>query len=263
MIIEKDLKPIDIETLRKNNPIVLIGMPGIAMVGRMAVLNFIKGLEATEYKQIYYYDFPPHAMVGKNGEMTMPKVSLYYWKNNKSGDENANNLIMITADYQPSSGQGIYELSDYICKYCSEINAKYIIALGAFVPEEPVTENRKVYISGSDKDLINFLKASEVGRLTILESGFITGANGIIPAWCNINYNIPGACLLADTLPYPQIDPSASKELVLVLRNRLKVDVNLDFLESKIKQIEKVNLNLKSLLDKKRPPKKPETGYIG
>lgn len=259
MIIENDLESIDIESIKEKRPVVLIGMPGIAMVGRMAVLNYIKSLDAKEYKRIYYHDFPPHAIVNKQGEMAMPKVSLYFWENKDSND-----LILITADYQPSTSEGIYELSDYICKYLKDLNAKWCLALGAFVPEEPVVENRKVYISGSEKNLVEYLLESDKGKTTVLSGGFITGANGIIPAWSNIRYDIPGACLLADTLPYPQIDPNASKELVIVVNNRLNLDVDMEFLEEHIKKVEHTSSNLKDLLDKRRKgSKRPETGYIG
>ena len=258
MIIEKDLETIDIETIKSKSPIILIGMPGIAMVGRMAALNFIKALDAKEYKRIYYHDFPPHSIVNDKGEMTMPKVSLYYWKNKDSHD-----LIIISADYQPSTSLGIYELSDYLCKYCNELNAKWIIALGAFVPEEPVIENRKVYISGSDNELVKFLLDSSEGNPIVLCGGFITGANGIIPVWCNIQYNIPGACLLADTLPYHQIDPNASKELVIIVNDRLDLNVNFEFLEKRIKQVKSAKSNLKNILDNRKGGKRPETGYIG
>ncbi|MBD3226712.1 MAG: hypothetical protein GF329_00865 [Candidatus Lokiarchaeota archaeon] len=260
MIIEKNLNSIDIEYLKTRNPIILIGMPGIAHVGKMAALNYIKGLEAKEYKKIYYHDFPPHAIVNKEGEMSMPKVSLFHWESKDSND-----LIIMTADYQPSTSEGIYELSDYICKYCHDVNAQKIIALGAFVPEEPVVENRKVYVSGSDKELVKYLLETKKGRATVLSGGFITGANGVIPAWCNIQYGVPGACLLADTLPYPQIDPNASKELVIVLNDRLNLDVDLEFLEERIKKAEFTKSNIKNLLDKRKrkTSKRPETGYIG
>ncbi|MHA1270433.1 MAG: PAC2 family protein [Candidatus Helarchaeota archaeon] len=258
MIIVKNLQSIDEEAIKTKNPIVIIGMPGICYVGKYAVLNYIKGLNAIEYRHIYYHDFPPHALVNEKGEMTIPKVSLYYWSN-----ENSNDLILITADYQPNSSVGIYELSDYLCKYCKELNAKWILALGAFVPEDPVVDDRKIYVSGSDKELVDYFLKANVGKPIILSGGVITGANGIIPAWCYIQYDIPGACLLADTLPYPQIDPNASKELVLLLNNRLNLDVNLDFLEQRIRQVEFVNSNLKNILGKKKGTRRPETGYIG
>ncbi|MHA1310846.1 MAG: PAC2 family protein [Candidatus Helarchaeota archaeon] len=258
MIIIKDLQTIDVEKIKEKKPIILVGMPGISMVGRLAVLNFVKSLKAIEYRHIYYHDFPPHAIVNDNGQMSVPKVSLFYWMNEKSHD-----LIIITADYQPASALGIYELSDFICKYCSDLNAKWILTLGAFVPEEPVIDNRKVYISGSDKELMDYFLNSEVGKTIILNGGYITGANGIIPVWCNIQYNIPGICLLADTLPYPQIDPNASKELVLVLNNRLNLDVDMEFLEKRIRQVEITNTNLKNLFDKRKSNRRPETGYIG
>ncbi|MHA1229121.1 MAG: PAC2 family protein [Candidatus Helarchaeota archaeon] len=258
MIIEKDLQTIDIENIKSKSPIVLVGMPGICMVGRMAVLNFIKGLKAIEYKRIYYHDFPPHAIVNEKGKMEIPCVSLYYWEN-----KNSNDLILITGQSQPSSAEGIYELSDYLCKYCEELNTKWILALGAFVPEEPVLNDRKVYISGSDMELVEYLLKSSKGRPIILEGGYITGANGLIPAWSNIQYNIPGACLLADTLPYSQLDPNASKELVIILQDRLNIEVSMEFLDKRIKQIEITKSNLKNLLEKRKSSRRPETGYIG
>ncbi len=246
----------DTPELRK--PLVLIGMPGIALVGKLAALSVINSLKCDLYGEIYYHDFPPHVIINK-AQIKMPKIVLY---TKKLPDSYENDLIIMTGDYQPTSSLGIYSLSDFICKLCKKFSAHLIVSLGAFVPEQMNTK-RNVYVSSTQKKWIDFFLDSQTKSTVILKGGYISGANGIIPAWSAIHYDIPGVCILADAMPLLQIDPAASKELVKVLNALFKLKVDEALLDQRIEEIESMTSEFLEMMQKRRDDQQKPQPYIG
>ncbi|HUY00644.1 MAG TPA: PAC2 family protein [Candidatus Deferrimicrobium sp.] len=240
------------------SPIVLIGMPGIGLVGKLAVLSVINSLKCSLYGEIYYHDFPPHVIINQ-AQINMPKIVIYTKQLPESLEHD---LIIMTGDYQPTTSLGIYALSDFICQLCQKLQAHLIISTGAFVPES-MDEKRKVYISSTNQTWIDFFLSSSTQSTVILKGGYISGANGIIPAWSAIHYDIPGVCILADTLPLLQIDPVASKELIRVLNALFKLEVDETLLDGRIEEIEHMTSQLLDVMQKKHDEKEKPQPYIG
>jgi len=234
-------------------PIVLVGMPGIALVGKIAALSVVNNLKSILYGQVYYHDLPPHVIIN-DAQINMPKIEIYTHIAPKTQDHD---IIIITGDYQPTTSLGIYALSDYICNLCKKFEAYLIVSLGAFVPES-IGDKRKVYVSSTDKKWIEFFLTSSTHSTVILKGGYISGANGIIPAWSAIHYDIPGVSILADTLPLLQVDPAASRELIRVLNALFHLDVDETILDQKIDLLEQQM----GELEKRDEQEKPQP-YIG
>ncbi|MFX1295764.1 MAG: PAC2 family protein [Promethearchaeota archaeon] len=239
------------------SPLVLVGMPGIALVGKLAILTTINSLKCDLYAELYYHDFPPHVIINQ-AKINMPKIVIY----TKKLPENEHDLIVITGDYQPTSSLGIYALSDYICKLCQKFNTHLIVSMGAFVPES-MGDKRKVYISSTQQKWIDFFLESSTKSTVILKGGYISGANGIIPAWSAIHYDIPGVCILADTMPLLQIDPTASKELTRVLNDLFKLEIKEQLLDQRIEEIEIMTSQFLDIMQKRRADQQKPQPYIG
>ncbi|MHA1263974.1 MAG: PAC2 family protein [Candidatus Helarchaeota archaeon] len=242
--------------LRK--PIVIIGMPGIALVGKLAALSVINGLKCDLYAEIYYHDFPPHVIIN-NAKIKMPKIVIY---SKRLPDSYDHDIIAMTGDYQPTTSLGIYSLSDFICNFVKKFGAHLIVSLGAFVPESMGTK-RKVYVSSTQKKWIDFFLESPTDTTVPLKGGYISGANGIIPAWSAIHYDIPGVCILADAMPLLQIDPAASKELIRVLNALFHLNIEENILDQRIEEIETITSEFLELMQKKREDQKRPQPYIG
>lgn len=240
------------------SPIVLIGMPGIALVGKMAALCITNSLNSTPYGEIYYHDLPPHVIIN-DAQINMPKIVIYI---NKISDSHEHDLIIMTGDYQPTTSLGIYALSDYICELCKKFNAYLVVSMGAFVPES-IGDKRKVYVSSTDKEWIDFFLGSSTQTTVILKGGYISGANGIIPAWSAIHYDIPGVSILADTLPLLQIDPAASKELIRVLNALFSLNIDETLLDQKIGQLDQRLEEFSDMMQKKQDDQEKQQPYIG
>ncbi|MHA1129418.1 MAG: PAC2 family protein [Candidatus Helarchaeota archaeon] len=240
-----------------NNPIVFVGMPGIALVGKLAVLTTINSLNCDLYAELYYHDFPPHVIINE-AKINMPKILIH----TKSLPQHDHDLIIITGDYQPTTSLGIYTLSDYICKLCKKLSVHLIVSMGAFVPES-MGAKRKVYVSSTEEQWINFFLDSPTQNTVVLKGGYISGANGIIPAWSSIHYYIPGVCILADTMPLLQIDPAASKELIRVLNALFNLNINEELLDKRIEEIETMTSQFIDIMQKRRDDQEKPQPYIG
>ncbi len=218
-----------------NNPVILIGWPGIALVGKLAISSIKDSIDAQLFLEIKYFDFPPKSFVEK-GSLGVPTAKVYY-KHRESGD-----LFILTGDFQPQTPEGVFDFSQ---KFCEEMNIitdekiKMYISTGAMVSDKSLNKKKPdVYICGTDEKIVeSFL---EFDNTTMMENGIIAGANGILPAWAGNNGYAPGICLLAETLPMGMInlDPKASKALVTLLKNYFDIDMDYAELDKKIKEME-------------------------
>jgi proteasome assembly chaperone (PAC2) family protein len=237
-------KKFDLNPEKINNPIILIGWPGIALVAKLAITSIKDSIKADLFLDIEYFDFPPKSTVEK-GLLEIPTAKLYY----KSREPN--DLFFLTANFQPQSAEGVFDFANQFCVEMDKLTGgkiKMYISTGALVSEQ-IQDNPNVHIAGTDNDLVqSFL---ELKNTKIMDGGVIAGANGILPAWAGSKGFAAGICLLAETLPLPMmnLDPRASKAIVSLLKEYLKIDMNFDELNKKIEEMEKVFDSFKKQAD--------------
>ncbi|TFF93873.1 MAG: hypothetical protein EU543_02610 [Promethearchaeota archaeon] len=228
-------KKLELDPEKLNNPTVLIGWPGIALVGKLAISSIKDAINAELVFDIQYFDFPPKSSV-EEGALDIPTAKLFY-KGRENGD-----IFVLTGDYQPQSPEGVFEFSKQFCEEMDKLtkgNIRMYLSAGAMVSDKSMDkEEPTVYVSGTDKKITeSFL---ELENTEIMESGVIAGANGILPAWAGKNNFAPGICLLAETLPLRMInlDPKASKSLVTVLKDYFAIEMDYSELDKKIEEME-------------------------
>ncbi|MHA2034979.1 MAG: PAC2 family protein [Promethearchaeota archaeon] len=240
------------------NPIVLIGWPGIALVAKLAVTSTIESIDAKELLNIQYFDLSPKAIVEK-GTLEIPTAKLYYKATEK---EEGNDLFILTASSQPQTPEGVFGFSKIFCEEMKKIagdKIKMYVSTGAMISDR-VHDNPLVYICGTDPDLVqSFLKFENT---KLYDSGYISGANGIIPAYAGSNNFAPGVCLLAETIPLPMmtIDPRSSKSLVSLLKDYFSIDMDFNKLNEKIKEMEHVFESFKKQADQFMAPPQDDKG---
>ncbi|GAH02580.1 unnamed protein product [marine sediment metagenome] len=116
------------------NPICILGMPGIADIGKFALDSLIGQLDAKNLMDIIFDDYPAGAIVD-NSILSAPKAEVLYWKDPKR----IRDLMLITADAQSLTPKGIYRISNFLTEIIDQYGVQLIIALGAY----PVS-NRKL-----------------------------------------------------------------------------------------------------------------------
>jgi len=228
------------------DPVVFVGCPGIADVGKFAIDSLIGQLKASLFMELIFDDYPAGAIVD-NSLLAAPKAEILIWKDpNKIRD-----LILITADAQSLSPRGIYRISNTLTEIIFNFGAKLIVALGAYpVSSRKISSNDpKIFITSTSQDLLdNFLENQSCHKIT---KGVIIGANGLIPCLAKARFNIDGLVFLAETDNLAMIneditDLKASILLLNMIKNSFSLPIKKKY---SLENIDDITKSLQSKRD--------------
>jgi uncharacterized protein (TIGR00162 family) len=209
------------------SPILIEGLPGLGMVGRIAIKYIIKQLNAQQLGLLYSPHFPYYVVVNKKGSVRLLRGEFHFWKNPGGSD-----LILFTGDSQAQTVEGQYEIAEAILDYAKKQNVSSIITLGGYRKE--AGESPKVVATASDESILS--KAVEADALPSPPGNPIVGTAGLLVGMARFR-KLPALCLLGETRGYLP-DPKAAKSLLLVLQKMLRISLDLNDIE---KEIEKSN----------------------
>lgn len=247
-------------------PVVIAGLPGIANVGKVAVETITQLLQAEHMMDFFSKDFPPRVVI-KKGITIIPRSSIHLYR---SADDEPHDILLLTADYQPSSTSGVYEYADFVAREFVNLNVETIYSLAAYEQDyeeyfKSYPSKPRVYVSSSSQKILDTI--SSFDGIVITDEGVIVGANGIIPSWASSIFNMDGVCLLGETLGAIKVDYRAAKELLVKVCNLLDINVDLDVMDAPISKviefIEWVRQELERKRDIPEDSDSPSDMYIG
>lgn len=232
------------------NPLCILGMPGIADVGKFALDSLIGQLDGKNLMDIIFDDYPAGAIVD-DSMLSAPKAEILYWKDPKE----ARDIMLITADAQSLTPKGIYRISNFITEIIYEYGIKLIIALGAYPvsARKIISKIPIVYASSTNRELLqNYLQE---GICQKIQKGVIIGANGLIPTLAKARFNIDGLVFLAETDNVALIneditDLKASITLLEMLKKSFTLPIKKKYSLENIEDITKNLQNKKDQLEK-------------
>lgn len=218
--------------VRMEKPILIEGLPGLGLVGKLAADHLIKELKAEKFATMYSPHFPPQVVIQEDAVARMMQNEFYYWNAEK---KTQHDLIFIIGDHQGTSPISHFEITDKTLDIAEMYGSKMIYTLGGFatghLPRKP-----KVFGAVTDKKLKKPL--AEAGVSFDKTGGGIVGAAGLLLGMGQLR-GMDGACLMGET--HGQIiDARSAKAVLEVLQKLLKVDINLDRLEQRAKDTEKM-----------------------
>ena len=176
------------------NPICIIGMPGIADVGKFALDSLVGQLKAQNYMDIIFDDYPAGAIVD-DSLLAAPKAEILIWKD----PQKIRDIMLITADAQSLTPKGIYKISNFLTEIIAKSGIELIIALGAYPVNNKNLNSKipKIYATSTNRKLLDkYLNENQCEKIL---KGVIIGANGLIPTLAKARFNIDGLVLLAET----------------------------------------------------------------
>jgi uncharacterized protein (TIGR00162 family) len=223
------------------NPILIEGLPGLGLVGKIAVRHLIKQLRAEKLAHLYSPHFPYFVIVSKKGNVRLLRGAFYYWKN-KNGK---NDLILFTGDSQAQTIEGQYEISDRILDFAKRHNVKLIITVGGYRME--AKDKPKVVAAATDPELLN--RALKAGAEVSPTGSPIVGTAGLILGLSHFR-KIDAMCLLGETRGYLP-DPGSAKSVLEILQSMLGFDANLVALDEEIAKGEKMVTRLQKIEEKR------------
>ncbi len=232
------------------NPICILGMPGIADVGKFAIDSLIGQLDAKNFMDFIFDDYPAGAIVD-DSLLSAPKAEILYWKDpNRKRD-----IFLITADAQSLTPKGIYRISNFLTEIIYQCKINLIIALGAYpVNSRKINGNiPKIYASSTNRELLTkFLTKNNCKKI---QKGVIIGANGLIPTLAKARFDLDGIVLLAETDNIAMVneditDLKASITLLEMLKKSFTLPIKKKYSLDNIDDITKNLQNKRDQLEK-------------
>lgn len=215
-------------------PILIVGLPGIGNVGKVAVDFMIDELKAKKFYDIFSYTFPHSVFVNEKNLVSLPQISIYY----KQFKGKRNDILLLAGDIQPTDEVASYEFTDKILDIFEKLDGKEIITLGgiglATVPKKP-----KIYCTGNSKEIIKKYKnGTGINDKLYGVVGPIIGVSGLLLGMAE-KRNIKAVSFLAETFGHPlYLGIKGAKEIVKVLDKKLWLKMDIKKLEKEIDEAE-------------------------
>jgi uncharacterized protein (TIGR00162 family) len=227
--------------IQPNNPVLIEGLPGLGLVGKIAIRYLIKQLKAQKIAYLYSPHFPYFVLVNKKGNVRLLRGAFYYWKNPKG----ENDLILFTGDSQSQTIEGQYEIADRMIDFAEKYNVKTIATIGGYRME--AKEKPKVFVAATSQDVIS--KTIAAGAIISSSGSPIVGTAGLILGLARFK-KIDALCLLGETRGYLP-DPLAAKSVLEVLKSVFNFDVDLEGLNEEIARAETMVTRLQQIEEKR------------
>jgi uncharacterized protein len=226
--------------IQPNNPVLIEGLPGLGLVGKIALRYMIKQLKAKKIAYLYSPHFPYFVLVNKKGNVRLLRGAFYYVQNPKGTD-----LILFTGDSQSQTIEGQYEIADQILAFSEKNNIKTIATIGGYRMEPK--EKPKVFIAATSQEIID--KALQAGATLSTSGSPIVGTAGLILGLAKFK-KIGALCLLGETRGYLP-DPLAAKSVLEVLKATFNFDLDLTGLNEEIARAETMVTRLQQIEEKR------------
>jgi uncharacterized protein len=227
-----------IADIELNEPILIEGLPGIGHVGKLVAEHIIDELGAKKIIEIYSTHFPPQVLVLSDGTVRLVKCEFYAVKY-KDLD-----LLILVGDHQSATNEGHYELTDAYLEIAKQYGVTRIYTLGGYGLGQLV-EKPAVLGAVNNKDLVEEMKGygvvfkeNEPGGGIIGASGLLLGLGGLV--------GIDAVCLMGETSGY-LVDPKSAQAVMSILSSALNLDINMQALEERAKEMEKIAARLREM----------------
>ncbi len=226
--------------IQPNNPILIEGLPGLGLVGKIALRYLIKQLKAKKVAYLYSPHFPYFVLVNKKGNVRLLRGAFYYYQNPKGND-----IILFTGDSQSQTIEGQYEIADRMLDFSEKHHVKTIATIGGYRMEPK--EKPKVFIAATSQEVLN--KALQSGATLSASGSPIVGTAGLILGLAKFK-KIDALCLLGETRGYLP-DPLAAKSVLEVLKLTFNFDLDLAGLDEEISKAETMVTRLQQIEEKR------------
>jgi hypothetical protein len=253
---QEEIVPRTVFEPKPKAPVLVCGLPGSGYVGKLAADHLVESFGGRLFQEFYSGTFPPHANVGDGGVARAIRGELYFCETGQRND-----LLVFTADAQPTTAKGEYELTEAVLQAAKKWGTTVVFSLAAYITGTFSAEQR-VFGAAVSKELLSELTDSGI---TAMKEGGISGMNGIIVGMAGL-LGMDGACLLGETSGY-MVDPVASQKVLEALSGVMKLKIDLKALGDKAVEAKEVMGQIQSMTDQsleaRGANRSGQPGYIG
>ncbi|MDH5449495.1 MAG: PAC2 family protein [Candidatus Bathyarchaeota archaeon] len=220
----------EIRKVELKDPVLIEGLPGLGMVGRIATRYLAKQLKAKPFAKLFSPHFPYYVLVNRKGGVRLLHCLFSFWKN-KAGKHD---LIFLVGDSQAQTIEGQYDVADSILDFAEKHGVRTVITVGGFQKE--AEEKPKVVAVSTDSALLS--KALKAEAVTSPSGNPIVGTAGLLLGLTRFR-KMNALCLLGETRGYLP-DPNAAKSVLTVLQEILEIRIDTGDIDKEIGRAKKV-----------------------
>lgn len=235
------------------SPVLIEGLPGLGLVGKLASEHLIKELDAKKFGELYSPDFPPQVVIQPDSTIRMRKNEFYYCKAKK---DNQKDMIILVGDDQGLTVQSQYNICDLILDEVEKYKTNMIYTLGGYGMQK-LSKTPRVFGAVTHRDMVD--EFQKYGVIFEGVRGHIVGAAGLLIGLGQLR-GMRGICLMGETHGN-YVDARAAKNILKVVAASLNLDVGYTDLEKKAKEIEDMISSIEKLQEKRE--KKFEQPPVG
>jgi len=218
-------------------PVLVAGLPGLGLVGKIAIRYLIRQLKAQRFAHLYSEHFPYYVLVNKKGSVRLLRGVFYFWKN----PAGANDFIFFTGDSQSQTIEGQYEIADCLLDFAKKHGVKAIVTIGGYRVE--TKDKPKVYVAATGQEVLS--RVVRAGAVVSDSGSPIVGTAGLILGLARFK-RIDALCLLGETRGYLP-DPLAARSVLEVLKGTFGFGVDLAELDEDIVRAEQMVSRLQKI----------------
>lgn len=233
------------------DPLLIEGLPGIGQVGKLVAEYIIHMLGAEKIGEIHSIYLPPQVILEENGIARLPRNEIYLYKAPER------HILFLVGDFQSTSNEGHYLLSDAYLDIAEELGVKRIYTLGGFGVGHLVNGPR-VLGAVNREELRAEIEAAGVSFERDEPGGGIIGAAGLLLGLGGIR-GIDAVCLMGETSGY-LVDPMSAANVLAVLSKLIGVAVDPTQLNDRAAEMERV---VEGLIEGEKMQRDDELRYIG
>lgn len=215
------------EKLKLRKPILIEGLPGIGLVGKIAADHLIAELKGEKVAEIYSPHFPHQVLMQKNGVMRMIKNKICLVRGKKR------DLLILVGDVQAVTSEAQYEVTGKMLDYAQKKGVKLVITLGGYGMGK-VQPTPRVFGIVSHKRMVESYK--KYGIIFGESRGSIIGAAGLLLGLGKIR-GVEGICLMGETHG-GFVDPKSAQAVLEVLCKILEIKIDVKKLDERAKESE-------------------------
>jgi uncharacterized protein (TIGR00162 family) len=224
-----DIEVREIASVSPVEPVLVCGLPGSGYVGKLAADYLVSVFKARRIFEFQAISFPPHTNIDENGVAARLRGEMYHAETGQKKD-----ILVFTADAQPGTSAGEYELADAVLAKAHSLRAQMVFSLAAYVTGRFGAE-RRVFGTATSTNLLSRLSESGV---QVMREGGISGMNGVIVGMAKL-HGMEGASLLGETSGY-LLDPAASHPVLETLSQILGIKIDMTSIEERAKEAQQV-----------------------
>ncbi|HLC47660.1 MAG TPA: PAC2 family protein, partial [Candidatus Norongarragalinales archaeon] len=139
--VKREVKPKD--------PLMIVGLPGIGFVSKLAADHLIKVSKAQHFATLYSPNFPNQVIALKSGNLKLFSMRFFY-KRFKGRD-----VIILKGDVQPLTVEGQYEVSAKILNYFKSMGGSEVVAMAGYAVNKK-TEKPAIYATSNSRSHLKY-----------------------------------------------------------------------------------------------------------